>query len=95
LKLYEKIGSDILRSPKNLRETAKGEKIYDYFVIFTNQKPDFRGHRDILQAGEWTNYGSKLYRIDTILEKEEIQTIISKTFNYTNSDFFISKTFFY
>lgn len=93
LALYEKVGAAPPSSEKSLVRTPTGLLIHDFFVVFEKKKPDVRGHRQLLQSALWTNYGSKLYRIETVESKEAIGEMIQTEFSLAiGKDFFVSDT---
>lgn len=93
LELYEKIGSNIPRDPKSFNRTIDGKMIHDYFVVFNQEKVDVRGHQELLQAAEWTDYGSKLYRIQTTELIPTIEAMIIDAFHLElKKDFFVSNS---
>lgn len=95
LALYEKIGRSIERSEERSSFTTDGELILDLMVLFHNGKPDIRGIGSLLYAGEWINYGSKLYRVNTTLSAVELEELIMEELPLTKADFLVSSTFLY
>lgn len=95
MELYEKLGTPIQRAENKFKLTVDGKLIHDYFVVFSSAKPDIRGHRDLLQSAEWINYGTKLYRINTVYVSNEIEKLVAEEFDIKiGEDFFVSNTFF-
>ncbi|MGH1649521.1 hypothetical protein ABE945_17250 [Enterococcus gilvus] len=92
LELYEKIGRPIPCSSKSLLRTDDGKFIKDYMVLFYNGKPDIRGMGVLLYAGEWINYSTKIYRVNTLLSSVELSDLIIEELNITLSDFLVSET---
>lgn len=92
LSLYEKVGRPIERNKKELLRTVNGKKIQDYLVLFYKGKPDIRGVGGLLYIGEWTNYGSKIYRVNTLISAEKLAVLISEELQLTKKDFLISET---
>lgn len=90
LKLYEKIGKRITRSSSNLTLSEDGQMIQDLFVLFYQGKPDIRGKGELLYAGEWINYGSKLYRVNTTLSPEELKELVIKELEVKENEFLVS-----
>lgn len=62
-------------------------------VLFHHEKPDIRGVGSLVYAGEWINYGSKLYRVNTTLSANELEELIMEELKLTKADFLISSTF--
>lgn len=92
LALYEKVGRPIERNGKDLLRTVNGQRIQDYMVLFYHGKPDIRGVGGLLYIGEWTNYGSKLYRVNTLISAEKLAVLISEELQLTGKDFLVSGT---
>ncbi|GEK36326.1 MULTISPECIES: hypothetical protein [Enterococcus] len=93
LQLYEKIGTPIKRATTSMNRSSNGELIHDYFVVFTDRKPDVRGYRELLQAAEWINYGTKIYRISTTNSFATIEKLVTETFDIQiKTDFFVSNS---
>lgn len=92
LALYEKVGRPIERNGKDLLRTVGGQRIQDYMVLFYHGKPDIRGVGGLLYIGEWTNYGSKLYRVNTLISAEKLAVLISEELQLTGKDFLVSGT---
>lgn len=93
LELYEKIGRTLERSEQRLSFTSDGTLILDLMVLFHHEKPDIRGVGSLLYAGEWINYSSKLYRVNTTLSANELEELIMEELKLTKADFLISSTF--
>ncbi|MGO3791838.1 MAG: hypothetical protein ACTJG1_10325 [Enterococcus gilvus] len=92
LALYEQVGRKIDRSEKNFRITREDHYIFDFMVLFYNGKPDIRGVGGLLYEAEWTNYGTKIYRVNTTLSAEALEALIIDELSLTNSDFLVSPT---
>lgn len=75
-KVYEKFGKTIERDLKNPMCTTDGKHINDYFALFDDGKPDIMFSEKLLAIGEWQDYGTKLYRINTLLKLEEFKTLL-------------------
>lgn len=90
MKLYEKVGKEICRSSSNPLLSEEGQMIQDLFVLFYKGKPDIRGTGELLYEGEWINYGSKLYRVNTLLTLNELKELVIKELNVREKDFLVS-----
>lgn len=93
LALYEKIGRAIDHDEERISFTNDGKYIEDLMVLFHNGKPDIRGVGALLYVGEWTSYGTKLYRVNTTLSTTELETLIIEELHLTKADFLVSRTF--
>lgn len=92
LELYEKIGRPIDRDPENPLRSSDGKPIQDFMVLFYKGKPDIRGVGGLLYAGEWINYGTKLYRVNTLLQQLELKELIVEELQLEESKFLVSQT---
>lgn len=91
LKLYEKNGIPIKRTTTNMNHSSNGKIIHDYFSVSTDTKPDVRGHRELLQAAEWINYGTKTYQINPTISFAVIEKLVAEIFDIQiKIDFFVS-----
>ncbi|WP_339099731.1 hypothetical protein [Candidatus Enterococcus lemimoniae] len=90
MKLYEKVGKEISRSSSNPMLSEEGQMIQDLFVLFYKGKPDIRGKGELLYEGEWINYGSKLYRVNTLLTLNKLKELVIKELNIREKDFLVS-----
>jgi spore coat polysaccharide biosynthesis predicted glycosyltransferase SpsG len=61
-------------------------------VLFYNGKPDIRGVGGLLYEAKWTNYGTKIYRVNTTLSAEALEALIIDELSLTKSDFLVSPT---
>lgn len=95
LALYEKVGRPIERDPENLVYSVDGKAILDHMVLFYKGKPDIRGVGSLLYVGEWINYGTKIYRVNTLLSLEELKELLIQELQLKESDFLVSPTSFY
>lgn len=93
LELYEKVGRIIQRNPENPLRSSEGKPINDLMVLFYNGKPDVRGIGGLLYAAEWINYGTKIYRINTLHSALEIKDLVMEELLLDPSEFLISQTF--
>lgn len=75
-KHYEKFGKTIEHSIDNPFRALDGQYINDYFVLFEKGKPEILFSEKLMQLGEWQDYGSKLYRINTINSAKEVKLLL-------------------
>ncbi|MBP1045421.1 hypothetical protein I6N96_03965 [Enterococcus sp. BWM-S5] len=75
-KNYEKFGKTIERSSDNPFITPDGQYIDDFFALFEKGKPDILFSEKLMQLGEWQDYGSKLYRLNTTYSVEEVKALL-------------------
>lgn len=92
LKLYEKFGHTLDRSEDNLLRTVNGEPILNFMVLFDQGKPDIRGIGALVFAGEWIDYGSKLYRVNTVLSEVALKELIAEELHLQPEDFLVTST---
>lgn len=93
LALYEKVGRPVDQDEERVFFTNDGKNIEDLMVLFHNGKPDIRGVGALLYVGEWINYGTKLYRVNTTLSATELEALIIEELHLTKADFLVSRTF--
>ena len=92
-KSFEKFGKSINRNPKNLLFSTDNQHINDFFTLFNNGKPDISFSTTLLELGEWQDYGSKLYRINTTLSLSEFSTIVYRELGITKKEVLITPAF--
>lgn len=93
LALYEKVGRPVDQDEERVFFTNDGKNIEDLMVLFHNGKPDIRGVGALLYVGEWINYGTKLYRVNTTLPVAELEALIIEELHRTKAEFLVSRTF--
>ncbi|MDU5337201.1 hypothetical protein [Enterococcus sp.] len=93
LALYEKVGRLVNQDEERVFFTNDGKNIEDLMVLFHNGKPDIRGVGALLYVGEWINYGTKLYRVNTTLSVAELEALIIEELHLTKAEFLVSRTF--
>ena len=92
-KSFEKFGKPIERDPKNLLYSLDDKHINDFFTLFDNGKPDISFSTALLELGEWQDYGTKLYRVNTVLNLAEFSAIIYQELEITKKEVLITSAF--
>ncbi|MGC6767858.1 hypothetical protein ACYSNR_11555 [Enterococcus sp. LJL128] len=91
-KNYEPFGKTIERSPDNPFKTSDGQYIYDFFALFEGTKPDILFSEKLMQLGEWHNYGSKIYRLNTTHPADEVKSLLVSELGINDKDVLISSS---
>lgn len=92
-KSFEKFGKPIERNPKNLLYSLDDKHINDFFTLFDHGKPDISFSTALLELGEWQDYGTKLYRVNTVLNLAEFSAIIYQELAITKKEVLITSAF--
>ncbi|MGC6767244.1 hypothetical protein [Enterococcus sp. LJL51] len=70
--------------------TEDGKPSHDYMILFDKGKPDTSFSTALLELGEWQDYGSKLYRINTLDDSVVSIELISSELNIDKKEFLVS-----
>ncbi|MHC5246915.1 hypothetical protein [Enterococcus sp. LJL90] len=70
----------------------KGKYFHDFMVVFNEKKPEVADHPKLLELARWTDYGSMLYRVKTLISKQELFQAVAEEFSLTSEDFLVSGT---
>ncbi|MHC5229800.1 hypothetical protein ACYSNW_16170 [Enterococcus sp. LJL99] len=92
-KNFGKFGKPINRNPKNLLYSLDDKHINDFFTLFDKGKPDISFSTTLLELGEWQDYGTKLYRVNTTLSLADFSSILYQELEITKKEILITPAF--
>lgn len=73
--------------------SSDNKHINVFFTLFDKGKPDISFSTTLLELGEWQNYGTKLYRVNTTLRLTEFSSILYQELAITKKEVLISPAF--
>lgn len=89
-KNYEPFGKLLERNPDNPFKTIEDQFIFDFFVLFDKGKPDILFSQELMQLGEWQDYGTKLYRLNTTHSIEDVKALLISELELDGKQFLVS-----